>query len=1320
MPSLIEQSGGQPQKQARYVPVFTDRCFTGLYTQRAALHDPADVPTARYYGGRPDALWAGKNIELTNRLTLQRRPGSTSFSTATYPTPPTSAFSFQLSDSTIRVIVDTQSTGSLALSAVGNTSGGTTVYTGVFPNGGSNAYVGMEFLIAGFANGANNGSFTVTASTTTTLTLSNTAGVAETHAATAVSAGAVYWDEQNGSKVLLFAKSTGAGQTLFQAVAGILYAGDGVDTWKYTPLNPNLPPGSAVSVWNWGIVAPTTQPSVAITATGAASTIWQANTIFSTMGLTVDSFNQAWQLIGVNADGSNTAGAVFGTAGNGQPAWNQSLFGTTTEGSGTPIVWKNVGQLLPWQASFSYGVSHLAGVAGLTAIYDQASDSVYCNFTGHGGLTVSGTTKPPFNGVAGGVFHDNQCVWFFVGTSSQMQAWQPSTAYNNWVGTGTTSTGFAGIPTNCAIEPFILPPPPTQAVYLQVPTNTGTSGTATSPFLVDSGAGTQQPDGQLLWLSLGSAVWAANTNYIQWQAQGTPFGCVTDGVNMQVCTTSGVTDPTKPGTVNSSLTAVANASSGTTAYTGTFSPTLTPGRSVVISGFTHAANNGTFSVVTCSATTLVVNNAGGVAESDAGSLICNPWGVAYGATTQDGSVTWVCVGPQVTWVAGSATTGIWNLPLSGFQPPQASQAFGGSEVNSSTALVETTVSSGESGFAQPTWSALAGYTADTAGGGSSFALTSVAVSGGVATYTGTITGGGSNAFVGLAFVVTGFTNAANNGIIYVTASTATTLVCNATGQVAETHGAAATRNLTWFAESVVTSNSLSWSSGLAYAYSFKARAFDDFYSPLPLGGGDIPPGSTFGALGSPTGSATNAVSTASPAFTIVGANAGAVNTVSGLGSIDPQVDTIIIWRSADSAAGSSQMFELTEIPAPKPVGGVAQPWSFQDFLPSTPTALYPGLNINIPAPIDDVNDPPFPGFLPMAYNFQRIWGGLGQSVAFSGGPDTLVGTPNEAFAPADNLPFLAPVIRLVKTPQGLVTFLPDSVEVIGGGPQTASFFSVTWAPGIGLMNYNALDVLAGEIYFFSSDNQFRIMTPSLNVSNAGFPLGDQFANTPSSGASDTTWNANNVYVASHQNGTDNCIFVADGSTGWYRLNPHQAGVWQGTPEPVWSPFAAITDGCTMVQSVQTSPGIKKLLIGGATEGQEILQRDLTVFTDNGTAYDAFFVMGSIALCHPGQLAVLKFLEFDFSGVSFQPTVSYLLNEIAGTFVPFIAAPIPDPPSLYGTTTAPTSYSPARYYFLGNASLARCRHLQVKVDFGTNSTGSELFDMTILGRVMIES
>lgn len=59
------------------------------------------------------------------------------------------------------------------------------VYTGTITGGGSNAFVGETFVIAGFTNASNNGSFICTASTTTTLTLANPNTVAETHAGTA-------------------------------------------------------------------------------------------------------------------------------------------------------------------------------------------------------------------------------------------------------------------------------------------------------------------------------------------------------------------------------------------------------------------------------------------------------------------------------------------------------------------------------------------------------------------------------------------------------------------------------------------------------------------------------------------------------------------------------------------------------------------------------------------------------------------------------------------------------------------------------------------------------------------------------------------------------------------------------------------------------------------------------------------------------------------------------------------------------------------------------------------------------------------------------
>lgn len=81
--------------------------------------------------------------------------------------------------------VAASSPGVLTLSAAAAAVAGETVYTGTITGGGSNAFAGYTFTIAGFDNVVNNGTFIATASTTTTLTLENANGVLDTHAATA-------------------------------------------------------------------------------------------------------------------------------------------------------------------------------------------------------------------------------------------------------------------------------------------------------------------------------------------------------------------------------------------------------------------------------------------------------------------------------------------------------------------------------------------------------------------------------------------------------------------------------------------------------------------------------------------------------------------------------------------------------------------------------------------------------------------------------------------------------------------------------------------------------------------------------------------------------------------------------------------------------------------------------------------------------------------------------------------------------------------------------------------------------------------------------
>jgi hypothetical protein len=81
-------------------------------------------------------------------------------------------------------------TGTLTLTQVTqvSTAAGTTTYAGTMPDGAFGGYVGVPFVIAGFTNGGNNGTFMCVASSAVSFVLQNTGGVLETHAATAISA----------------------------------------------------------------------------------------------------------------------------------------------------------------------------------------------------------------------------------------------------------------------------------------------------------------------------------------------------------------------------------------------------------------------------------------------------------------------------------------------------------------------------------------------------------------------------------------------------------------------------------------------------------------------------------------------------------------------------------------------------------------------------------------------------------------------------------------------------------------------------------------------------------------------------------------------------------------------------------------------------------------------------------------------------------------------------------------------------------------------------------------------------------------------------
>lgn len=374
-----------------------------------------------------------------------------------------------------------------------------------------------------------------------------------------------------------------------------------------------------------------------------------------------------------------------------------------------------------------------------------------------------------------------------------------------------------------------------------------------------------------------------------------------------------------------------------------------------------------------------------------------------------------------------------------------------------------------------------------------------------------------------------------------------------------------------------------------------------------------------------------------------------------------------------------------------------------------------GLNNLISAPIAGENTVPATGAINLTYHLNRIWYSIGNVVYWTSGPDAPEGNGLNGSSPLnfDSMPSL--VTRLVPTTSGMLVFTVSDVYIIQGlGTQTSPIQgSQPLLPGIGLLSYNALDVNGAIIGLFTTDNQFLILDPSAGTVYAGFPIGDQLR--LNNGGLGTSWNPKNAYVAWHVQGEDQAWYVCDGANGWYRL--------MTTPAPetgyTWSPFAQISGGVKAVQSIEVSPGVHRLLLGPVSTG-ELLQRDLSVYADNGTPYSAYAVVGSAVLTQPGQVAQVAHIVTDSVRVGSPISLGVLIDEA----LPYYTGPIDilknwesDPPNL---PTSKSFYS-QRFYLSDNENvLATLRHMQIQVIFSPADTVmNELLTMTVFGTYLQE-
>jgi hypothetical protein len=498
-------------------------------------------------------------------------------------------------------------------------------------------------------------------------------------------------------------------------------------------------------------------------------------------------------------------------------------------------------------------------------------------------------------------------------------------------------------------------------------------------------------------------------------------------------------------------------------------------------------------------------------------------GQAKGTLTSDNQLQWLNLG-SATWAA--------NTPYSAWG--QGSN-FIFSVIKDSNGNLQVCTTTGISGSTQPTWATLYGQTTPDGTGANAATWTCVGTSLSWAANTnwflpttGFIVPATTDPYGG-SEVIDSHANVeicTNSGLSGSSAPTWATTTGSQTTEAGST--------LTWIMTAPYSQPSLAWSHGYAWGYAFKARTATDYYVL------NIPNGRTV-SNGPPTGSGDGSISTCSPIFKLAaGPNAGAVVTLTGQGSLDPQVDTIVIFRCADGFMGGPYL-EETEIPAPAPVNGQPGTWTFQDTIPDTL------LNPLVTADTVGLNNPPPTGITNLVYHQGRVFASVSNIVYASSGPDIPPDNGNglTSWGAANNFPLTSPVSKLLAPITGLLAFTLTDEWTIAGGPAISQYFPSITRAGVGLLTPNAICSLGAEIVIFTADRRLLAMIPGAGETNMGWNVQDQLQ----------TYNPAAVYATLHESGIDqSAIFVGNGSTTYKRCVPHS----QPNNDIVWSPTATVT------------------------------------------------------------------------------------------------------------------------------------------------------------------
>ena len=435
--------------------------------------------------------------------------------------------------------------------------------------------------------------------------------------------------------------------------------------------------------------------------------------------------------------------------------------------------------------------------------------------------------------------------------------------------------------------------------------------------------------------------------------------------------------------------------------------------------------------------------------------------------------------------------------------------------------------------------------------------------------------------------------------------------------------------------------------------------------------------------------------------------------------IDPQADYVAVYRTTDGGA----------LPLLIPgVGNAVWTIPLNDYLKNgyIDTTLDTGLNAEITGAQLGENTPPALGAINLSLHLGRLWYSIGNVVYWTSGPVDPSGNGLNGTSPFNFSQMPSLVKRLVPTAIGMLVYCISDVYLIPGQGTTNNPIQpgAPYLPGVGLLSYNALDMCGTIMGLLTTDGAFMMIDPGGGFIDAGQPIGNNLAYPQPNEPLGKNFNPKLAYVAWYVNGEDQGWFLGDGETGWYRLC--------STPSPEtgysWSPYAQILGGThasptiKAVQNIEVQPGTKRLLTGPYGVGT-ILNRSSQVagsFVDGtSTAYRAFADIGSLVLTNPGSEAGVMFITTECVRLGNPHVLGVLFDEAEPyTTVPFdiLRAWVSDP------VNQPKSRSilAQRFYVSDDPDLvARCRNMQLRIDWSSDVVQSELFTYTVYGAMFAE-